>query len=129
MPLSTIFQSYQSVLLVEETRVPGENHWTATSYWQTLSHNVVSSTPRHETSKSVYSTLSTRQCLMTFNKQQTYIYATTDCGILYNFFIFIQKQHFCVHIMVWQCHRCFQSVDTMLFHNKLIFILLIFLKF
>jgi len=32
--------SWQSVLLVEETRVPGENHW------QTLSHNVVSSTPR-----------------------------------------------------------------------------------
>ena len=30
------------VLLVEETRVPGENHW------QTLSHNVVSSTPCHE---------------------------------------------------------------------------------
>jgi hypothetical protein len=28
--------SWQSVLLVEETRVPGENHW------QTLSHNVVS---------------------------------------------------------------------------------------
>jgi hypothetical protein len=28
--------------LVEETGVPGENHQ------QTLSHNVVSSTPRHE---------------------------------------------------------------------------------
>jgi hypothetical protein len=39
MPLSAIFQiSWQSVLLVEETRVPGE----------TLSHNVVSSTPRRE---------------------------------------------------------------------------------
>ena len=32
------------VLLVEETRVPGENHWPATSHWQTLSHNVVLST-------------------------------------------------------------------------------------
>ena len=31
--------SWQSV---EETGVPGENHW------QTLSHNVVSSAPRHE---------------------------------------------------------------------------------
>ena len=28
--------------------VPGENHRPAASDWQTLSHNVVSSTPRHE---------------------------------------------------------------------------------
>jgi hypothetical protein len=40
--------SWWSVLLVEETRVPGENHWPAASYWQTLSHNVVSSTPKEE---------------------------------------------------------------------------------
>ena len=37
--------SWWSVLLVEETRLPGENHRPATSHWQTLSHNVVSSTP------------------------------------------------------------------------------------
>ena len=44
MPLSTIFQLDHGgqVLLVEETGVPGENHQ------QTLSHNVVSSTPHHE---------------------------------------------------------------------------------
>jgi hypothetical protein len=30
-----------SVLLVEETGVPGENHWPVASNWQTLSHNVV----------------------------------------------------------------------------------------
>jgi hypothetical protein len=29
-------------------RKPGENHQPVTSHWQTLSHNVVSSTPRHE---------------------------------------------------------------------------------
>jgi len=34
--------SWWSVLLVEETRVLGEDHQ------QTLSHTVVSSTPRHE---------------------------------------------------------------------------------
>jgi hypothetical protein len=33
--------SWQSVLLVEKTRVPGEHHWPAASHWQTLSHNVV----------------------------------------------------------------------------------------
>jgi hypothetical protein len=29
-----------SVLLVEETGVPGENHQHVASHWQTLSHNV-----------------------------------------------------------------------------------------
>ena len=38
--------SWQSVLLVEETGVPGENHRHVASDRQTLSHNVVSSTPR-----------------------------------------------------------------------------------
>jgi len=37
--------SWQSVLLVEETGVPRENHRHTASHWQTLSHNVVSSTP------------------------------------------------------------------------------------
>jgi hypothetical protein len=40
--------SWGSVLLVEETGVPGENHRPVASQWQTLSHNVVSSTPHHE---------------------------------------------------------------------------------
>jgi hypothetical protein len=40
--------SWRSVLLVEETGVPGENHRPVASHWQTLSHNVVSSTPFHE---------------------------------------------------------------------------------
>jgi hypothetical protein len=40
--------TWQSVLLLEETGVLGENHWPVTSHWQTWSHNVVSSTPRHE---------------------------------------------------------------------------------
>jgi len=48
-----LFQQYfsnivWSVLLVEETRVSRENHWPVTSHWQTLSHNVVSSTPHYE---------------------------------------------------------------------------------
>jgi hypothetical protein len=64
--------SWRSVLLVEETEVPGENHRPAESHIQTLSHNVVSSTPHHEPdslvvigtdcigiSKSIYHTIST----------------------------------------------------------------------
>ena len=40
--------SWRSISLVEETGVLGENHRPAVSRWQTLSHNVVSSTPHHE---------------------------------------------------------------------------------
>ena len=36
--------SWRSVLLVEEIGVPVENHRPVASHWQTLSHNVVSST-------------------------------------------------------------------------------------
>jgi len=34
--------SWQSVLLVEETRVPKENHRPVASHWQTFLYNVVS---------------------------------------------------------------------------------------
>jgi hypothetical protein len=39
---------WQSVLLVEETGVLGENYRSAASNWETLSYNVISSTPHHE---------------------------------------------------------------------------------
>jgi hypothetical protein len=38
--------SMRSSLLAEGTGVSGENHRLATSYWQTLSHSVVSNIPR-----------------------------------------------------------------------------------
>jgi hypothetical protein len=38
--------SWRLVLFVEETGVPEKNHQPVASHWQTLSHNVVSSTPR-----------------------------------------------------------------------------------
>ena len=37
--------SWRSVLLVEETGIPGENHLPAASHRETFSHNVVSNTP------------------------------------------------------------------------------------
>jgi hypothetical protein len=40
--------SWWSVLLVGETGVLGENYRPAASHRQTLSHNVVSSTPHHK---------------------------------------------------------------------------------
>ena len=47
-PLSTIFQLYRGVLLVDETGVTGDNHRPVASHSKTVSHNVVKSTPRHE---------------------------------------------------------------------------------
>ena len=46
--LSVAFINRGSVLLEEETGVLRENHWSASSHWQILSHNVVSSTLHHE---------------------------------------------------------------------------------
>ena len=40
--------TWRLVLLVEVTGVPGKNHQPVASHWQTLSHNFVSSTPRHQ---------------------------------------------------------------------------------
>jgi hypothetical protein len=40
--------SWWSVLLVEETGVPVENNRPVASHLQSLSHIVVSNTPRHE---------------------------------------------------------------------------------
>jgi hypothetical protein len=40
--------SWRSVLLVEKIGGPEENHRPVASHYQTLSHNVASSTPRHE---------------------------------------------------------------------------------
>jgi len=40
--------SWRSFLLVGKTGALGENHRSAASHWQTLSLDVVSSTPSHE---------------------------------------------------------------------------------
>jgi len=50
MVLNTTFNNisailWRSVLLVEKTGVLGEIHRPVASHWQTLSHNIVSSTP------------------------------------------------------------------------------------
>jgi hypothetical protein len=53
--------SWRSVLLVEETGVPRENHRPVASHWQTLSHNVISShwqTLSHNVISSHWQTLS-----------------------------------------------------------------------
>jgi hypothetical protein len=51
MVLSATFNNisvitWQSVLLVEESKVPGENHRTAASHCQTLTYTVISNATR-----------------------------------------------------------------------------------
>ena len=80
-----------SVLLVEETGVPGESHSPVTSYWQTLSHNAVSSTPCHEWGSN--SQFSEYDCSDSFTrlylskvellKLYTIVFKHTDCRINY----------------------------------------------
>jgi len=49
LSISTIFQFYRGVsFIVEEMGLPLENHRPVASHWQTLSHDVVLSTSRHE---------------------------------------------------------------------------------
>ena len=78
---------WRSVLPEEETGVSGENHWPVASHWQTLSHNVVSNTPRYErgielkilvvigtdctgSCKSNYHAITTTTALKKMNKQK-----------------------------------------------------------
>jgi hypothetical protein len=48
MVFNATFNNNLTILWQEESGVPGENHRQVASYGQTLSHNVVSSTPGHE---------------------------------------------------------------------------------
>jgi hypothetical protein len=40
------FNLYTGIQIMRGNGVPRENHWPALGHWQTLSQNVVSSTPR-----------------------------------------------------------------------------------
>jgi hypothetical protein len=80
--------SWRSVLLVEETGVPGENHRSVASHWQPLSHNVVvhlAMTGFELTTLVVIGT----DCRGTCSWKSNYhtITTTTTPGILINLFL------------------------------------------
>jgi hypothetical protein len=90
--------SWWSVLLVEETGVLWVNHQPAESHWQTLSHNVVSSTSRHEPdSNTSFVTIGT-DCTGSYKSNYHTIMTTTthndncilDLGLLSFFLKFTQ---------------------------------------
>ena len=74
--------SWWSVLLVEETLVPGENYRPVASHLQTSSHNVVSSTPRQWTGFEL-STLVVIGTDCTGNYKSNYYMITTMMAPLY----------------------------------------------
>jgi len=80
--------SWWSVLLVEQTGVTGENHWPGACHWQTLSHNVLSHTPRHE------NTISSK------NKKK-YSYNTCEISEMYICYI--------IHMYYWNYTFCTRS--------------------
>jgi hypothetical protein len=74
---------------VEETRVPGENHRPVASHWQTLSHNVVSSTPHNFSGD--------RHWLHTFFTEQ--MLTNKYCAIL-----FVPSMN-CSHYEIWNIKK------------------------
>ena len=69
---------WRAVLMVE-VYVTGENHRLVTSPWQTLSHNVVSSTPRHVPDKLDHIMLYLGHLVMNEFKLTTSMVMGTDC--------------------------------------------------
>ena len=78
--------SWRSALLVDETVVPGENHRSVASHWQTLSHNVVSSTPRLSvitTTKAPELALVSYNCTLCVNMCITFLCLIKLCKLMY----------------------------------------------
>ena len=84
--------SWRSVLLMEETGVPGDNQQPVVSHWQTLSHDVVSSTPRHEWAIVVICTNCTGNCKSEcdWKCKRTFCFRYVECpGTLLPYSVFL----------------------------------------
>ena len=68
--------SWRPVLLVEETRASGKNHRPAASQWQSLSHNVVSSTPRRSSIRTTTLVMIGIDCIGSYKSNYHTIMAT-----------------------------------------------------
>ena len=86
--------SWRSVLLVEETGVPGENHWPATSHWQTF-YYIMLYTSRWEGVEPTTSVVISTDCIGSCKSNYHTITATTapfggdrilDSSAIFNFY-------------------------------------------
>jgi hypothetical protein len=85
--------SWLSVSLVEETGVPGENHRPATSHWQTLSRNVVLSTPGLSGIRSH----NVSGPLISWRKEKKDF---TNCAESHDFHWFLMKYRYCIYFTI-----------------------------
>jgi hypothetical protein len=77
--------AWWSVLLVEETRGPGENHWPVASHWQTLSHkNVMLYTLSRSRFELTTSVVIDTDCIGSCKSNYHTIMATTAPRVLCN---------------------------------------------
>jgi hypothetical protein len=88
---------WMSVLLAEDTRVPWEYHRPVISHWQTLSHNVVSITLRHERDSNSYLLVMGTDCIGSC-KSNYHTIMTTTPPILYG-----ENK---LYSMRWRCLLC-----------------------
>jgi hypothetical protein len=73
-------------LLMEETWVPRETHWPAASHWQTLSYDVVSSTPRLSGFELTILVVMGTDCI---GSNKSNYYAITTAHIFNNIFVIL----------------------------------------
>ena len=99
--------SWGSVLLMEESR---ENHRLAVSHWQTLSHNVVLSTPRLSTIPTHNFTplLSSTFFVYTLCIYRNLYCLWTEISYTYQFRIFLAIGHIYFFIQTW---RVLESIN------------------
>jgi hypothetical protein len=143
-PFSTIFQLYNvswwSVLLVEETGEPGENHRPVASHWQTISHSVVSSTPHLSgfklttsvvigtdcigSCKSNYHSITTKM-VPTFYKEKIYFYLQTLCVLnICQIYISLKSDHL-LCVSFWNKYYCRILILLFIWYTYLISTVLI----
>jgi len=116
--------SWRSVLLVEET---GENHWPVASQWQTLSHNVISSTPRLSrvwTGKVIGTDSTCSYNPTTIRSWWPLFYNTHKCTLKKEFVFHCQMLNYIsvcddVTMTTWWNVNVFISLGDILFHSYL----------
>jgi hypothetical protein len=114
---------WQWVLLVEETIVPGENHLhvPAASHWQTLSHNVLSSTPCLSGSKPPWQPLTN---FVTNYKRLQFLFNKKNIVKHWNFILISTSQFTSLQVLIFYLFK-FSSHNLVQFFSQSYWIVII----
>ena len=77
--------SWRSVLSMDETGVPGENHRPATGHWQTISHNIVSAHLVWAGLELIMLMVKGTDCIGSYKSNYHTNRTTTDSAVLYKY--------------------------------------------